>query len=320
MAPATLHFHSPCFDGIASAVLALDYLEGPGQWGEVELHPADNETRDRWLEDQLGDRAAVVDFPYHPRAAFWVDHHQTAFLAPDLEGDFRRRAGPWLTWDPKADSCAGVLWRHLQAALGHRSAQYSELVQWAEKIDGARYESVDEAMEARDPALVIAASLGHEAGPDYVVSLVKALRGAKLAAVAARPEVRRRFAVVRELQRAGLARLQRAAELQRQIVVFDVDTKGVELNRYSPYRIYPEADYSIGIIRSDEGVKITAMRNPWREFTSVPLGRIFRRHGGGGHQRVASLYLDAAQGDRADALLKAILSDVRSAQEEGDHA
>jgi len=58
-------------------------------------------------------------------------------------------------------------------------------------------------------------------------------------------------------------------------------------------------------------VKITAMRNPWREFRSVRLGNIFQKYGGGGHDRVASLLLPYERVDDAKILLHRIVADIR---------
>jgi nanoRNase/pAp phosphatase (c-di-AMP/oligoRNAs hydrolase) len=57
------------------------------------------------------------------------------------------------------------------------------------------------------------------------------------------------------------------------------------------------------------------MRNPWREFPSVPLGDIFSRFGGGGHQRVGALILPTERIADARAILDQILFELRT--EEG---
>jgi nanoRNase/pAp phosphatase (c-di-AMP/oligoRNAs hydrolase) len=89
------------------------------------------------------------------------------------------------------------------------------------------------------------------------------------------------------------------------------DTGKALLSRYAPYLDYPKARYSVGIMDSGDGAKITAMRNPWRRFRSVPLGQIFSHYGGGGHQRVASVLLKDRQ--EAQQTLGSILNDLRSA-------
>ena len=244
-----LYFHSPCFDGIASAVLVSDFLETARGMAPLVLHPVDYDLRAGWLALELGAPAAVVDFLYHPRAAFWADHHATAFLNDEARADFDRRSGPAVIYDGAADSCAGLLWRHLEQAFGHRDARYADLVGWAEKIDAARYGSVEEAIFGSAPALRLALGLALGDGAGHCVRLVR-----------------------------------------------------------------PEARYSIGIVRSRGGAKITAMRNPWREFASVPLGRILEAVGGG-HRRVGAVALPPERVAEARAVLVRVLAEVRRRQE-----
>jgi hypothetical protein len=91
---------------------------------------------------------------------------------------------------------------------------------------------------------------------------------------------------------AGIERLRRGARLEHDgLVIFDVDASEVSVSRYAPYLLFPNARYSAGIVRSKDGAKVTAMRNPWIEFDSVPLGPICAQLGGGGHHRVGSIAL-----------------------------
>jgi hypothetical protein len=101
------------------------------------------------------------------------------------------------------------------------------------------------------------------------------------------------------------------------IVAFDVQaSEEAIISRYAPYYFYPHAQYSIGITRYSHGAKITAMRNPWLNFESVPLGTIFSRYGGGGHQRVASVFLSGEQADRIERIADQVLSDIRQCEAE----
>ena len=68
-------------------------------------------------------------------------------------------------------------------------------------------------------------------------------------------------------------------------------------------------------MRSRGGAKITAMRNPWREFASVPLGRILEAVGGGGHHRVGAVALPPERVAEARAVLVRVLAEVRRRQE-----
>ena len=310
----TLIFHSPCFDGIASAVLMADFLEGCG-WNNLQFSAANYHLRTTWLSTPLPDQCAVVDFLYHPDARFWADHHGTTFLSDVARADFMsKQPDSALVYDAAADSCAGLLWRHLHFAFGFRIARHEELVQWAEKTDAAHYVSVAEVFAAQAPAIRINASLALAPNREaYCVRLVQALRGQSLAEVADIPEVRKLSREALERQQDGLESFREAAHLTPDaIVVFDVADEAERVNRYSPYYFFPDARYSAGIIRHRDGALITAMRNPWREFPCAPLGRRCEPLGGGGHPRIGAIALQAERSGEAGYILANLLEGIRA--------
>ncbi len=147
---------------------------------------------------------------------------------------------------------------------------------------------------------------------DYCARLVRELRSATLAQVAKLPEVRRRSEQVRSMIEAGLNQFHKGARLEDdEIVVFDVESTDVIVSRYAPYYFFPQARYSLGIVRSEAGARITAMRNPWREFPSTPLGRIFEKFGGGGHERVGALLLPGNGATKAKVILRQLFREIR---------
>lgn len=317
-----LYFHSPCFDGIASAALALDFLEARRNWLQVKLEAVNYGARDDWLSRSLPQPSAVVDFLYHPDAMFWADHHPTTFLTTDWERDFQCRSGGaaqadiTLYYEVDAPSCARLLWQRLSEDFGYRDGRYRELVGWADKIDAARYDSVQEALFSRHPAVRIDRSLALASGEDCI-ELVSAIRRESLEMVASLPAVERRYARARELMEAGLERFRAGSELTSDgIVIFDVESdEDVLIPRYAPYFFYPDARYSAGVIRGRSRDRITAMRNPWRDFESVPLGRIFEELGGGGHARIGSVVLGEESSENVRELLNRIVARIRRAGE-----
>lgn len=312
MAAVTLYFHSPCFDGIVSAVLARDFLETRMGWRAPALRAVNYDQRATWLATTLDEPAAVVDFLYHPAAAFWADHHLTAFLDDTMRSRFVATTELTLIYDASAASCAGLLWRELDRRFGYRNGRYAELIAWADKIDAARYDSVDEAVLGEAPALRLALGFAAGEGAAYSERLVGELRVHSLAEVASLPEAQARHAKVRSLVELGLDRFKRAARLEEDgIAVFDVDSTDAVVPRYAPYYFYPQARYSAGVVRWPGGAKVTAMRNPWREFTPVPLGRIAAGLGGGGHERIGSVALRDDDVNRAPAVLSSFLAEIR---------
>ena len=309
---AQLYFHSPCFDGIVSGVLAWDFLETQQNWSIEEFHAVNYQSKSEWLSTKLGPNAAVLDFLYHPDARFWADHHSTTFLTDGAKRDFENRRSRWLMYDKRSGSCALLLWKHFLTSFGYRNQRYQNLVEWADRIDSARYVSVEQAIFGMEPALQINLSLAGEDGSEYCINLLELLKYKTLEYVAALPEVRERSGHAESLIREGMRRFVKDSRLEPDgIVVYVVDSTNVIISRYAPYYVFPNARYSVGLVVSPDGASIRAMRNPWLEFPSLPLGEIFSRFGGGGHQRVGALIFPSERVTEARPILDRILSEMR---------
>ncbi|HEY6252374.1 MAG TPA: hypothetical protein VI685_20660 [Candidatus Angelobacter sp.] len=315
MKNATLYFHYPCFDGLVSGVLAWEFLEKHAGWTISNLVPVDYTLRGKWLVRKLRKPCAVVDFLYHPRADFWADHHKTSMLGPSAKASYRQRKNRrWLFYDDRAPSCAGLLYHYLRKSLTHRP-HFEDLVNWAQKIDSAAYSSVGEAILGDAPALQINRSLlaEKEGESEYARFLITELRSHDLSHVAALKEVKHREQSARRSLEKGLKRAREKARLEDGSVVI-VDTRKDRnqiVSRYAPYSVKPDARYSIGIVRSPDRIGITAMRNPWRKFRSVALGRAMEKFGGGGHQRVGAVQLPAGQKKRVADVVESLLFKMR---------
>jgi len=312
MKNATLYFHYPCFDGIVSAALAWEFLEQRKDWAVGELCPVNYTVRNGWLASELKHPVAIVDFLYHPSADFWADHHATSMLTKEAEADYQRRRAEFpLYFDEQAGSCATLLFRHLGESLAHKP-HFTEMVEWAEKIDSARYSSVEEAILGDAPALRINRSILLEPGAEYARFLCKELRSRPLSDVAALDEVKTRQDEVERRTRAGLKEVEKHITMEPgAVATFEAElAKDEMINRYSAYYFAPDARYSVGIIHSEEGTAITAMRNPWREFPSIELGKTFARFGGGGHQRVGAIFIPKNESQRVPDVVKSLLSQL----------
>lgn len=299
---ATLYLHFPCFDGLVSGVLTRELLEQQG-WVFEHFCPVNYEVREEWLSRPLNIPCAVVDFLYHTDADFWADHHLTAFVTEAARNDFARRSSPHFVYDSSSGSCASLIWRRFSPGF-EADARHKELVVWADKIDAARYSSVEEALFGDAPALRISFSLMRRCDSDYCSFLLNALGTMTLDRVADLPEVRTRYDEVRSLTTAGLQRFRMAARLEGDVVIFDIQAGNDIVSRYAPYAVYPTARYSLGVIRYPQTAKILAMRNPWLEFPSVPLGPLFAAFGGGGHERVGAVTLSQDRMGDADTILR----------------
>jgi hypothetical protein len=291
----TLFLHYPCFDGLVSAAIASDFLENRMGWAIRDVQRVNYDLSPTWVETRLPEQSAVVDFLYHPDAVFWADHHATTFASDAARAHCETNADRRiLLYDKESPSCGMLLFRRLGNDLSDR-VHYGEMARWADLIDGAQYASVEQAVSGEEPAFVINASLTGVRDAGELEFLLEALRSRSLAEIAALPQVRSRADDVRSRTEAGLRLVKKEIRLAPGgIAVFAVTpSEGDIVNRYSPYCFFPDARYSVALIESPKDAKITAMRNPWIDFESVPLGQIFRKYGGGGHQRVASVVIPA---------------------------
>lgn len=315
MRNASVYFHYPCFDGLVSAVLAWEFLERHDGWNISDFHPVDYTLQDKWLSSALKTPCAIVDFLYHPSAAFWADHHQTSLLTKAAEQDFEsRKDKTCLLFDPRSPSCASLIFRHLRRSLVNKP-HFKEMVTWAEKIDSAAYSSVEEAILGDAAALRISRTLSmeDESGAQYARFLLRQLRDHDLSYVANLDDVKRREDRVRRAILSGLQSVKAKLRLEAgDVAIFDARPDGDQvISRYAPYYFAPNARYSIAVVRSPEGIRITAMRNPWRRFRSIPLGRAFARFGGGGHQRVGAVQLPFAHRNQVHHVVESLLAEMQ---------
>ncbi|PYU52816.1 MAG: hypothetical protein DMG48_05965 [Acidobacteria bacterium] len=230
-----------------------------------------------------------------------------------MRAEYESRKSLWVQYDSQVGSCALLLWKNLSSWFVSKHSNYQEMVYWADKIDSARYLNVQEAILGDSPALKIYRSLILRSDTEFCVLLIRALRRKSLAEVARLPEILNKSEEVRSLNEAGLKRFRNYAHLEfGDIVVFDLDASPNDIvSRYAPFYFFPKARYSIGMTRREGTAKITAMRNPWLEFESVPLGAIFERYGGGGHQRVASVILTKMDAHKSDTVLSELVSEIQ---------
>src|ERR1700721_4708612 len=90
---------------------------------------------------------AIVDFKYSasPRVTWWFDHHQSAFLTPEDQKDFEAGQADGSQrmrkfFDPNYVSCTSLIADMGRINFGFDTLPMSELIKWADIVDGGRYE------------------------------------------------------------------------------------------------------------------------------------------------------------------------------------
>ncbi|MCA8980277.1 MAG: hypothetical protein H6831_12970 [Planctomycetes bacterium] len=284
-APLTIHYHRD-FDGMVSgAVLAailIDLFNDRVDWKSVNY----DQRRD-WANFGSGTRFAIVDFHFHPQAAYWFDHHPTTFLTPELRAAYQPSAR-W-NWDETSPSCPPLILRHAREHWGYRAPErFQEMARWSDVIDAARYESVEQAIFGDTPALRIARALTVAPTPDWTDELVGAMTTGTLEDVANRQDVEKAH------QRASRNRDKALEQFpptvlkkEHDVVLYDASSSKIRRERFAPFYHHPDVVYSVGVIPTRSGYHITCGENPWNPPTrGLHVGELMEKYGGGGHKAV----------------------------------
>jgi len=207
-------YHHNDFDGRASAAVMLAFLRSRGD--DIEhFVPVNYYLLSQWLSEDFfkkhklfkGQRnpAIVVDFLYHPKAAWWFEHHPTTFKKPEWAKRFRADQQHHLA--PQYPSCTHLVYDALRKNFGWKPPRHiKELVKWLDVIDGAQYRSARQTIEFKEPALqvneFVEMKLHRATGNKRLIEL---LATEPLDAIARLPEVRRFVKKLRKEYAKGLA-------------------------------------------------------------------------------------------------------------------
>lgn len=286
-----IYFHND-FDGRASAAVMLAFLRSRGD--DIGRYTAMTHGKEHaWYKADFfskGGPAIVVDFTYHPKAAWWFDHHATTFKKPEWKKHFTSDRQHRL--EPSYRSCCGLVYASLKKDFGWNPPKhFSKFVAWADKIDGAGYASAKETIEMKDAAILMNSyieALDHTAKEDaHMIDLMA------------------RYPLERVIKDPGiakaLARLKRnvqksVAFYKKNIKTFDrstfVDVRNDPLNgllRYAPYYLYPKSVYSVRMRRKGDLWYLGVSANPWRRSENkLDIGTIMKTYRGGGHKDVGA--------------------------------
>jgi hypothetical protein len=290
-------YHGNCFDGVSSAaVFSRFYRERIRAECELSYQPLMHRAG-ALFDDEVfdGDENAILDFKYSPspRLTWWFDHHQSAFLSPADEAHFRADRSGRKFLDASYKSCTKFIAETAEARFGFDPAPQSELIHWANIIDGALYRSAAEAVEMRAPALQLALVIESERDPQLIERIIRELQERPPGEVAAQASILERIAPLFARHLRAKEVIQREARVEGPVVFFDLSGEDFEgYSKFIPYYLYPEATYSVSVSHSSFRAKISVGSNPWAPRPRThDLAQICERYGGGGHAVVAAISL-----------------------------
>jgi len=290
-------YHGNCFDGVSSAaVFACFYQERIHPGWERAYQPVMHRAGALFAEDAFdGDENAIVDFKYSasPKLTWWFDHHQSAFLTPEDEAHFKADTSGKKFLDPTYKSCTKFIVTTAQERFGFDPTPLSELIHWADIIDGAFYQSAAEAVEMKAPALRLALVIESDRDQKLIERIITDLQAQTLTEVATSAYVEERIEPLYERHLRAVATIRQQARVRGPVVFFDVSEYDMEgYSKFIPYYLHPECTYSVGVSHSSYRSKISVGSNPWAPRPRThDLAKICERYGGGGHAVVAAISL-----------------------------
>ena len=297
-------YHDRCFDGACSAALFSSFVRrslAPG--ADLRLKGLFHRADQLFDEDGFdGDVNAIVDFKYSPsdRVTWWFDHHQSAFLSEEDAAHYHADTSGTKFYDPAYKSCTKFIADILGAKFGFDCSHLSELVHWADILDGAQHESAQAAVAMESPALKL--NLIFESSERNVTAeTIPRLESESLGSVVARPEYDRIFQELYERHVKTISVIRDLAVCRDGVVFFDlVDTQLKGYNKFVPYYLFPESMYTVSVLDGGFRVKVSVGSNPWPPvFPHHNLAALCERYGGGGHPRVGAISFGPQEFERA---------------------
>jgi hypothetical protein len=313
-------FHDKCFDGTASAaVFARFYSERIRDDVSFEyvglLHRAGSLFDER---EFTGDENAIVDFKYSasPRITWWFDHHQSAFLTAEDHEHFLHSDSSKKFYDPGFKSCTKFLATIAENQFGFDPVPVSELIEWADIVDGAQYKDAKTAVEMKEPAMKLTMVVESTQDKSFTPRLIPLLAYKSLREIVEDPLVAPLVPPLMERHQRSIDIMKQRSECKNGTIFFDIMDYDLEgYNKFVPYYLHPGSTYSVGLSKSSFRTKVSVGSNPWtsmRPDDMVNLAVICERYGGGGHARVGAISFEPNQEELSRRAAREIVEELRA--------
>jgi hypothetical protein len=322
-----IFYHDKCFDGACSASLFMRFhRECVKTADKFSFHGLVHRAGALFDEGAFVDgENAIVDFKYSAssKVTWWFDHHQSAFLSAEDKKNFEAGQADGSQrmrkfFNPNYVSCTSFIADIAQVNFGFDTAPLLELINWADIVDGARYESAKAAVEMAAPAMKLTMVIESAADDSLVPRLIPLLTEMNLQQVLEQDFVQVLLGPLMERHWAALDLIKERATVEGGVITFDITDQPTEgYNKFIPYYLYPEATYNVGLSKSSFRTKVSVGTNPWTKRDAsqlVNLAEICERYGGGGHARVGAISFPADREDEARKAVGEIVAELRSGQ------
>jgi oligoribonuclease NrnB/cAMP/cGMP phosphodiesterase (DHH superfamily) len=296
-----IFFHND-FDGRASAAILVDFLKGRKDRVE-RFVPVDYDLKPMWHKkdalQQIARKAKkgkinpviIVDFIYHPAAAWWFDHHPTAFIKEAWENSYQ--PGPTRHFAPEYASATHLVMDALEEYHGYRPGKHiRDMSAWLDVCDGAQYRSARQTILLNEPALQLSAFIDDDTNKGKSLDwLIKILADKGIAAAMRDRRVKKVMPKIRAEYKLGLDYFKKNLVLHKKVAFIDKTGLGkLPTLRHAPFYLHPNLIYSIMRKKAGQNeYRFQVGVNAWKtERNPIHIGGLLMKYGGGGHRNVGA--------------------------------
>jgi hypothetical protein len=292
------------FDGLACGALITKFENI-----EAYLFVEPKFMQDGLVEVKNGD--IIANLPYHPNCTLWFDHHITnttpQFDRPIMPGKGGFRLAPsaarvvceYYTETAKPNEPTGAA---RLAFLNSDRIKY--MLHEADRIDAGKLERED-VLNPRGYVLISMTTDGKFAEDEpYWLRVIELLRDVTLEEMLQDPEVKRRCQQILAEQEKLRGILLARTQMQGNVIF--VDLRGLEQipegNRFLLYTLFPQGNISVKVAEDNQRENTTAISvgyNIFNATSTVNVGELMHRYGGGGHKVVGSCRVPNEQAEQA---------------------
>jgi hypothetical protein len=276
--------------------------------------------QDGLVEIRGGD--IIANLPYDANCTLWFDHHITnttpQFDRPIVPGKGGFRLAPsaarvvceYYTETSKLDATDGAA--RLQY-LNSERVRY--LLEETDKIDAGKL-SREDVLHPRGYVLISMTTDGRHAGDEpYWLRVIELLREESLENTLNDPDVKRRCQRVLDDQEKLRKILLQRATLKGNVIY--VDLRGIDGipdgNRFLIFTLFPKGNIQVKVDHDPQRPNTTAISvgyNIFNPTSTVNVGELLQKYGGGGHRVVGSSRVPNDQAEQAIREIVAAVSET----------
>jgi hypothetical protein len=189
-------------------------------------------------------------------------------------------------------------------------------------MDGAQFESAEDATDRTDARKRLASVVERFGNAHFLEKAVPILRQGGLSDLADARFVKDHYRRLSPLFLAYEKRVRGRGQVVGRVALVDLTEEPVTvISKFSQYREYPSATYSVVVTAMSQGIKISVGYNPWcQKPLDANIGALCARHGGGGHPFVGAISFEQDRTADALALASRLVESLQSPDPESPPA